>query len=98
LKSDRKKPLNFPHIAQQLYLTDTKEYSLEPQGDLQTLFELRRQELDPDRNPKRKEKNIKEDNINEMNQTQENDDIIRDPVAYAQYLKERYPLSTGTEL
>ena len=65
LKRDRIKPFIYPHIAQRLYITPSKEYSLEPQPDCQNLLELRSAVLESKWNPRREE-----DNPEEPNQTQ----------------------------
>lgn len=67
LKTDRLKPLNCPLIAQRLYITPAKTYTLESQGKFPSLFEFREQKMFPNRNPKIREGNIKEDNIKEDN-------------------------------
>ena len=86
LKSDRMKSMNFPEIAQQLYVTDNREYSLLPQGDLETLYESRCRKLESKRNPKVREGKLREDKINkdkirQVSVVQDDDDDEDTPAA-----------------
>ena len=65
LKLDRLKMLNYPHIAQKLYLAPTKAYSLPPQGESESLLEIRNQFLAPYRNRKVSKGKVKEDKVRE---------------------------------
>ena len=41
LGMDRMKPLNYPQIAAQIYVTENREYTLQPQEFSRTLLEIR---------------------------------------------------------
>lgn len=65
LKSDRMKPLAYPQIAKQLYITDNRAYTLQPQEDLETLFDVRSRKLESKRNPKVREDKVSKEKIRE---------------------------------
>lgn len=82
LRLDRMKPLNYPNIAQQIYITGNRLYSLQPQGESENLLELRQKKLATKCQPKVREgkvskgklregkvmeDKIKEDNLREHN-------------------------------
>ena len=45
LRPDRMKPLNYPHIAGNIYITQNRLYSLEPHGVCENLLERRQKNL-----------------------------------------------------
>ena len=61
LRSERTKMLNHPNIARQLYITENKEYSLEPQGDSENLYQMRMRNLADKCHLKGKEEKRKEE-------------------------------------
>ena len=65
LKADRMKPLNYPEIAEKLYVTDNRLYSLRPVGE--NLMKRRTERLDSKRNPKVRKGNVRENKIKEDN-------------------------------
>lgn len=74
LKADRMKPLNYPEIAQKLYVTENRLYSLCPDGE--NLMKRRTERLDSKRNPKVREGKVskgkvREDKIKEVNLTED---------------------------
>ena len=63
LKADRMKPPGYPEIAEKLYITDNRHYTLQPFGD--NLLKRRTEKLDSKRNPKVREGKVKEGKITE---------------------------------
>ena len=63
LKADRMKPLNYPEIAQKLYVTENRLYSLCPVGE--NLMKRRTERLDSKRNPKVREGKVTKDKVRE---------------------------------
>ena len=61
LKADRMKPLNYPHIAQKIYVVPNREYVLEPQGKSKSLLSMRKEKLESKRNPKVREGNVNQE-------------------------------------
>ncbi len=71
LKNDRIKPIRYPEIAQKLYITASKLYTLEPDG-AENLLSMRQAFLDSIRIPKGKEPKRTEKKGTELNRTESN--------------------------
>lgn len=67
LRSDRIRPLVYPDIAKQLYVGATKEYFLEPQGELENLYTLRGRQVGNQTLPRREESRREENSSEEKN-------------------------------
>ena len=65
LKSDRMKPLNYPQIAEKIYVAENRLYTVERVESAENLLTRRTQRLESKRNPKVREGKVKEDKINE---------------------------------
>ncbi len=65
LKTDRMKALQYPDIAEKLYVTDNRHYVTEPLPGKVNLLKTRQEKLDSIRNPKVREGKVREDNIRE---------------------------------
>ncbi len=90
LRRDRMKPLAYPQIAAQVYVTDNQEYALENQGFFPTLLELRQPVLTTKCPPNIREDKIREDNIREDNINQDSvDGGYPETMAYVQKLMNR---------
>lgn len=70
LKNDRFKPLQYPQIAQKLYILPNRIYTVEPDEKAVSLFSKRQEGLDSKRNPKRTEPKRTEPNLTEQNITE----------------------------
>lgn len=92
LRTDRMKPLNYAHIAAQLYVTASREYSLQPQGFSSTLLEIRQPILTTNCPPNIREDNIREDNISQDSIGSAGDAPFANTLAYIRSLRE-HPLS-----
>ena len=94
LRTDRMKPLNYEHIAEQLYVASNREYSLQPQGFSPTLLEIRQPFLTTKCPPNIREDKIKEDKINQDNTNVApcEEGPISETLRYIRYLQE-HPLS-----
>jgi len=65
LKADRMKPLNYPDIAEKIYVTENRLYTLERVESTDNLLKRRTQRLESIRNPKVREGKVKEDKLKE---------------------------------
>lgn len=65
LKADRMKPLNYPEIAEKIYVTENRLYTLETVKSTENLLTRRTQRLESKRNPKVREGKVKEDKLKE---------------------------------
>jgi hypothetical protein len=59
------KPLNYPEIAEKIYVTQNRVYTLETVKSTENLLTRRTQRLESKRNPKVREGKVKEDKIKE---------------------------------
>lgn len=94
LKTDRLTPLNYPLIAQRIFITPTKEYTMNPQHKFVSLYDFRDQKMSPNRISKVREgnireENIKENNINECSVDSDGTELYADTLAYMKYLQAR---------
>lgn len=96
LRGERMQPLRYPSIAKALYILHNREYSLEPQGLLPTLYDLRRPLLAAICPTNITEDKITQENITEGIVDQDKQfpdpweqDVIADPMGYMRSLQER---------
>ncbi len=64
LRLDRMKPLNYPQLAEKIYITANREYTTQGGDGLENLLEMRERKLATKCQPKVREGKVKEDKIN----------------------------------
>lgn len=83
LKTDRMKEPRYPQVAEQIFITENREYIRSSGGKYRSLLEIRREKLESVRNPKVREGKKREENIKEANLTQVSVSPPGEPVAHA---------------